>query len=88
MQSHLACAYGGKGLREQALTRVDTALALAPNDPDVLNNVGDTYEELGDHKRAVQYARLSLRNGYSLDDLRRDPDMQSVLADPNFRANR
>ena len=81
VQAHLACQYGGLKRHGEALTRVEAALALAPDDPDVLANVSETYEKLGDHQRALQYAQLSLQKGYSLDDLRTDPDMQSILSD-------
>lgn len=86
-QAHLACQYGSKGMRDKALRRVEAALALGPDDPDVLANVSDTYEKLGDHRLALHYAQLSLEKGYTLDDLHRDPDMKSVLNDPNFRPN-
>jgi serine/threonine protein kinase/Tfp pilus assembly protein PilF len=86
IQSHLACQYGGRGLREQALTRVQAALALEPENPDVLANVSATYEELGDHRQAVQYAQLSLKKGFTIADLVPDPDMRSVLADSSFHA--
>jgi len=85
LQAHLALQYSLKGMRDKASTRVATALALAPDDPDVLANVSDTYEELGDHFQALRYAQLSLDKGFTLDDLRRDPDMRNVLADPSFR---
>jgi len=84
VQAHLACQYAKKGMHDLALTRAQFALALAPNDPDVLANLSDTYGALGDHSQALKYARLALRNGYTIDDLRRDPDMQPVLADPEF----
>ena len=84
VQAHLALQYGKNGMRDLALTRAQSALALAPNDPDVLANLSDTYGALGDHAQAVKYARLTLQNGYTIDDLRRDPDMQLVLADPEF----
>jgi len=84
VQAHLAYQYGKKGLRDLALTRARFALAIAPNDPDVLANLSDTYGALGDHSQALKYARLTLQNGYTIDDLRRDPDMQPVLADPEF----
>ena len=73
-------------MREQAMTRIQAALALAPTDAEVLANVSDAYATLGDHKQAIKYAQLSLQNGYTLADLRRDPDMKSVLADPEFQA--
>jgi serine/threonine-protein kinase len=85
LQAHLALQYSLKRMRDKASTRVATALALAPDDPDVLANVSDTYEELGDHPQALRYAQLSLDKGFTLDDLRRDPDMRNVLADPSFR---
>jgi serine/threonine-protein kinase len=84
VQAHLACQYAKKGMRDLALTRAQFALALAPNDPDVLANLSDTYGALGDHSQALKYARLTLQNGYTIDDLRRDPDMHQVLADPEF----
>jgi Flp pilus assembly protein TadD len=36
LQAHLALQYSLKGMRDKASTRVATALALAPDDPDVL----------------------------------------------------
>jgi len=86
VQSHLAFQYGNRGMRQQAMTRVQAALALAPNDPDVLVNVSNTYQALGDHRQAMHYAQMSLQNGYTLSDLRRDPDMQAVLPDPDFQS--
>ena len=86
VQSHLAFQYGNRGMRQQAMTRVQAALALAPNDPDVLVNVSNTYQALGDHRQAMHYAQMSLQNGYTLSDLRRDPDMQAVLSDPDFQS--
>jgi serine/threonine protein kinase/Tfp pilus assembly protein PilF len=86
VQSHLAFQYGMRGLRQQAITRVQAALALASDDPDVLVNVSNTYQVLGDHRQAMHYAQLSLQNGYTLADLRRDPDMQSVLSDPELQS--
>ena len=86
VQSHLAFQYGNRGMRQQAMTRVQAALALAPNDPDVLVNVSNTYQALGDHHQAMHYAQISLQNGYTLSDLRRDPDMQAVLSDPDFQS--
>jgi serine/threonine protein kinase/tetratricopeptide (TPR) repeat protein len=85
VQARLALLYAQKKMRDKALERVQTALALAPDDPDVLENTGETYESLGDRKNALQYIEKSLQKGYSLESLKTDPSLKSLLSDPNFR---
>ena len=85
VQSMLSVFYAEEKSRDKALARVRTALALAPKDGWVLADIAETYEELGDRKRAVEYAQESLRNGSTLIDLQRRPILQGMLADPNFR---
>jgi serine/threonine protein kinase/tetratricopeptide (TPR) repeat protein len=87
VQSILSVFYAEDKLRDKALSRVDSALALAPKDASVLADVAETYDDLGDHKRALQYAKESLKNGFTLTDLQRRPGLQSLLADPGFRSN-
>jgi serine/threonine-protein kinase len=87
VQSRLALLCAQKNLREEALNRVQTSLALAPDDPDVLENVGETYESLGDRKRALEYVEKSLQRGYSLESLKDTPELKGLLSDPNFRPN-
>ncbi len=88
-QAHalLSTYYAQENLREKALSQVHTALALEPKDGNVLANVAETYETLGDRKRAIEYARDSVANGYDLGGLETQPALQPVLADPNFRAS-
>jgi serine/threonine-protein kinase len=85
MQARLALLYAQKKVRDKALERVQTALALAPDDPDILENVGETYENLGDRTNAIHYIEKSLQKGYSLDSLKTDPSLKRLLSDPNFR---
>jgi eukaryotic-like serine/threonine-protein kinase len=84
-QATLAFFYAQKGLREKALTRVQAALARAPENPNVLELVGETYENLGDRPHALEYIEKAVQKGYSLDDLKSSPDLQGILSDPNFR---
>ncbi|HYT22903.1 MAG TPA: protein kinase [Candidatus Polarisedimenticolia bacterium] len=86
VQSMLSTYYAEDKLREKALTSANAALALAPKDPDVLADLAETYDDLGDRKSAIQYARDSLKNGYTLTDLQERPALQGLLADPSFRA--
>jgi eukaryotic-like serine/threonine-protein kinase len=87
LQSVLAALCARKGLREQALEHARMALALAPEDGDVLENVGETYDALGDRASAIEYIQKALRAGYPLEKLKNAPDIQQLLKDPSFRFN-
>ncbi len=85
VQSMLSTYYAEDKLREKALAHAKAALAMAPKDPGVLADVAETYDDLGDRKRAIQYAQASLKNGYALTDLQQRPYLLGLLADPSFR---
>jgi eukaryotic-like serine/threonine-protein kinase len=85
VQSMLSILYAEDKLREKALARANAALALAPKNPWVLADIAETYDDLGDRKRAIQYAQDSLKNGYTLTDLQQRPALLGLLADPSFR---
>lgn len=83
--STLATFYAADKMSEKALARVRTALALAPDDPNVLSNAGEAYEFLGDREQALQYIEKSIAKGYALDDIRNTPGLQALVADPRFK---
>jgi serine/threonine-protein kinase len=85
VQSMLGILYAEDKLREKALARANAALALTPKNPWVLADIAETYDDLGDRKRAIQYAQDSLKNGYTLTDLQQRPALLGLLADPSFR---
>jgi serine/threonine protein kinase/tetratricopeptide (TPR) repeat protein len=85
VQSALANLYARKKLREKTLVRIQAALALDPNDPRVLMDVGQAYDELGDRRVAIEYTEKALEKGFSLEDLKSIWDLQSLTSDPNFR---
>jgi len=86
-QASLAALYAEDGQRDKALTRIQAALVRSPADPNILELAGETYENLGDRRQALEYIERALQKGYSLDDLKSDPDLQNLLSDPNFRPN-
>jgi eukaryotic-like serine/threonine-protein kinase len=86
-QSELAGLYASQKMPDKALLRIQTALALSPDDPRVLVNIGDAYEKSGDRTNALRYVEKALGKGYPLDDLKSDPDLQALLQDPKFRPN-
>lgn len=85
VQSRLALLYAQMKSRDRSLSRVQTALVLAPDDSDVLETVGETYEALGDRSHAIQYIEKSVQKGFQLESLRSEPALKSLLSDPNFR---
>ena len=87
VQCRLALLYASKKLRDKALNRAQSALALSPDDPDVLETVGEAYEKLGDRPHAIQYITKGLQKGYSLATLKNEPGLEGLLSDPNFRPN-
>jgi eukaryotic-like serine/threonine-protein kinase len=83
-QSWMAIFRSEEQQREKATQLTESALAVAPKDPLVLENVAETYENLGDRARAVRYTEESMKNGASLADLQSRPGLKNVLADPTF----
>jgi serine/threonine protein kinase/tetratricopeptide (TPR) repeat protein len=82
----LASIYAATHEKEKSLSNVQTALALTPDDPDMLLNVADTYELLGERQQAVQYLQRALKHDLKQVALRTDPYMQDVLQEPSFRS--
>jgi serine/threonine protein kinase/tetratricopeptide (TPR) repeat protein len=85
VQSMLSILYAEDKLHEKAVFHANAALALAPKDPAILADVAETYDDLGNRKAAIRHVQDSLKNGYTLTDLRQRPALLALLADPNFR---
>jgi hypothetical protein len=78
--------YAEEKQREKAVSHGNAALAMAPRDPGILADVAETYDDLGDRKRAMLYVQDSLKCGYTLTDLQQRPVLlRGLLADPSFR---
>jgi serine/threonine protein kinase/tetratricopeptide (TPR) repeat protein len=84
-QSLLAILYADNKLRQEAIIRMQTAEALAPNDPQVIENIGIAYEKLGERMKAINYIGEAVRKGVPLDQLKNDPNLRRLLADPDFQ---
>ena len=84
-QSTLANLYAEDKLNEKAASKIRTSLLLAPDDPNVLSNIGEAYEFMGDRAKALQYIGKSMQKGFALDDIVNDPGLQALVADPRFK---
>ena len=83
-QSMLAMLYAEDQLRDKALSHANSALALAPKDPSILAEIAETYLDLGDRRRALQFIQQSLENGHTLSDLQQAPGLLPLLGDPSL----
>ena len=83
-QSMLAMLYAEDQLRDKALSHANSALALAPKDPSILAEIAETYLDLGDRQRALQFIQQSLENGHTLSDLQQAPGLLPLLDDPSL----
>jgi tetratricopeptide (TPR) repeat protein len=81
----LASFYADDHLRDKALTEITGALALAPEDSDVLAYAADVYEHSGDRKRALEYVQQSLKNGATVAALQNRYGLREVFSDATFR---
>jgi tetratricopeptide (TPR) repeat protein/TolB-like protein len=84
-QSTLATLYARDKQAERSLAKIRTSLALAPENPDVLVNVGAAYEFMGERAQALQYIEKALSKGYALEEVTNDPSLQALVADPRFK---
>lgn len=84
-QSLLADMYAHSGQKAKATAKIATALALAPNDPNVLIDVGEGYEVMGNHAQALQYTEKAVAKGYPLKGVEDDPVLSPLLRDSRFK---
>lgn len=66
------------------MAHLNSALALSPDDPFVLDDVAEAYEVLGDRLQAIRYMERALEKGYPLGYLTSDPAMRGLLGDPRL----
>jgi eukaryotic-like serine/threonine-protein kinase len=85
VQSRLSTFYAEDKKPDKAIALAATAVALGPKDSLVLTDLTETFEALGDHKKARQYAKASFENG-GLSDLKRRPSLKTLVANADFQA--
>ena len=83
-QATLAALNAHYGLASQAESGIQTALALAPDDPSVLADVAKANELLGKRSQAIAEMQKAVQKGIGLDQLRADPELTALLSDPKF----
>jgi eukaryotic-like serine/threonine-protein kinase len=85
VHANLGAMYSQLHLRDEAKMHLDAALALSPEDAGILGKAGEAYENLGERSLALDYFQKALQKGWTLEDLEMNPDLRSLLSDPNAR---
>jgi len=84
-QANLGVMYSQLHLRDKALAHLEAALAISPDEAEILGKAGEVYENLGERAHALEYFQRALRKGWILEDLETNPDLRSLLSDPDAR---
>jgi serine/threonine-protein kinase len=77
--------YASMGQSSRSLPLLRQAVTLAPDNPEVLFRVGESYEILHNREGAIDLIAESLALGYHADQLQRSPELASLRADPKFK---
>jgi len=85
-RSLLAADYAYAGRPDDAVRHLEMAVALRPNDSNVLYNSCCCYGVLGRKAEALDLLKRALANGYAnFDWPRQDPDLSLLHGDPEFQ---
>jgi tetratricopeptide (TPR) repeat protein len=80
-QALMANLYARQGKPEKAEARIQAALSLAPNNPEVLVELADACVNLRDPKRAKMYIQRAINNGADLETLKADIELRPLNLD-------
>jgi TolB-like protein/cytochrome c-type biogenesis protein CcmH/NrfG len=73
------------GQRDDAIVEIDTALALAPDDANILYNAACCLAQLGERSRAVESLARAVDRGYRFFEwIKRDPDFDAIREEPGY----
>ena len=77
--------YAAVGDADHSLPLLRQAVALSPDNPDVLFRVGEGYEILHQRGPAIRFIAKSIALGYHESELQRSPELAALRADPSFQ---
>jgi tetratricopeptide (TPR) repeat protein len=81
----LAGYYGMLGEdRQRGLELLDRATSAKIADAQLMSVIGESYEDLGDRNRALDWLGRALENGVTLAQLERMPSLDELREDPRF----
>ena len=84
--AQLGSYYATIDVADQSLPLLRQAVALEPDDPQVLYRAAEGYELLHRRDDALYWIGKALEKKYSLEALKRNPEMAALIADRRFAA--
>jgi len=81
----LAGYYGMLGEREKGLGVLELVLKAPPTDADSMAAIGQSFEDLGERERAIEWIRKALRAGFSVASLEEGPALRDLRSDARFK---
>ncbi len=81
----LATYYATLDWEEKALTLLKKSLQAAPEDAYIKFLAGTTYEQLGKRDEAIRWILNAINDGYSLAEIKHQPELRQLIADKQFR---
>jgi serine/threonine-protein kinase len=72
------------GEHEQARSLLEQVIAEKPSDANVIEAIGESFDDLGDRQRALEWIGRALAGGYSRAVVEHSPALRELRADPGF----
>lgn len=73
------------GNKAEAQNYIKQSLQLAPTDSLNLFTAAIAYELIGDREKAIATVKLSLDAGFSVEDVKREPELRALRSDPRYK---
>ncbi len=80
----LSQLYGHRGRLEDARRSVERALALAPEQVEILLNAAETFEILGERTIALGTLEKAIQRGAPIEVVKQEPGLARLVEDPRF----
>ncbi len=80
----LAGYYGMLGERAKGLAVLELVLKAPPTDADSMERIGDSFEDLGERERAIEWIGKALKAGFSVATLEEGPALRDLRSDKRF----
>ena len=80
----LAACQAMTGAKQRAITAIGRALALSPDDPDVMYTAAVVYAQVSEQEQAIGWLKKALKAGYSPAMARNEPAFDSLRGMKDF----